>query len=380
MRTDLGEILRSGGLGLHWRVGRLLHIGFRGQAAVLTGLCVAATLTASAADHTLILAGRNIGLLQHPAIWAFFALQFALPILMRQSLANLSDNEEKIDQIAGEDDALSKRVVHPLRRFLRLQTNSSRAVATLAYVVGFAAYVWNTYQNQLSGALPFDFWDSSHHFWGFWITRAYKLYLFCWLLPYVVLVHTGVLTVVLNTVRQARLSGRLKLRPFSADGVGGLGFIPPLVSTPVIVVLLMCSVAVAATIEVHRRFDVTPVIGLIVLFGLSFGAYVLPTLYLRSEILALKKVTLDKLWSLQEDQYVQIVDGNSADAECIARASGAIEYFEKVRRKVDSIPTYPHLRRVLNAMGIALTPSLLSFCFALYDRLSPILFHLPRRP
>ena len=71
MRTDMAEIHRSGGFWPHWRAGQLLHVGFAMQSCVLTGICVAGALAASARDHTLLMSGRNVGLLQHPTIWAF---------------------------------------------------------------------------------------------------------------------------------------------------------------------------------------------------------------------------------------------------------------------------------------------------------------------
>ena len=116
------------------------------------------------------------------------------------------------------------------------------------------AFIWNTYQNQLPGVIvPWDFWDTFNHLWGFWFTRIYKLYLFCWLLPYIALVHIAILMAVLRVVRRARLLGIVELQPFAADGVGGLGFIPPLVSSPVIVTLLLSTIAVAAAMPFTGR-------------------------------------------------------------------------------------------------------------------------------
>jgi len=293
----------------------------------------------------------------------------------------LANNGEKIDRMAGKENAFSKQIVQPLMRFVRLQSFSGRAFGAITYTAGFAAFVWNTYQNQLPGVVvPYDFWDSSNHLWGFWATRVYKLYLFSWLLPYIPQVHVGILLVVLKAVRRARLAGTLKLNPFCPDGVGGLGFIPPLVTSPILMALVMCSVALAGAFEVHRKLDVTPSIGLAVLLGLSLGAYFVPTMYLRRDIVALKRTTFEKLLELQQEQYARIVDGLDTDTETLSRANEALDYFEKVRERVEKIPTLPHLKRVLNVVGIAITPSALSICVSIYDRLNPILLHLPQKP
>jgi hypothetical protein len=381
MRTGISAPLRAGGFALHDYVGRLLRIGFCSQCIVLAALSAVAVLIASTIDHSLILGGRNVGLFQHPTIWTFIGLQIALPLSLRSSLNKAVQNRARIRAVLKSEGGFTQQIVKPLQRFLRLQDADSKLVATIIYCVGLAAFVWNTYQNQLPGiVVPYDFWDSKNYSWGFWVTRVYKLYLFTWLLPYIALIHIGILVVVLRFVRRNRKAGKLTLLPFHPDGVGGLGFVPTLVTTPVIVTLLICSVSLFAAFEVHRALDVTPLLGLTVVVGSAAIAYVVPILFLRSDIVALKRDLADRLMSLQQAYYSSIIERPNLDFDTLRKGNEALDYFGKVSARVEAISNYPHLKRVLKFTGLALTPSIISICLSLYDHLSLIITSLSKRP
>jgi hypothetical protein len=238
------------------------------------------------------------------------------------------------------DGRSSDLIISPVGRFLRLQGKESRVAATFIYCAGLSAFVWNTYQNQRPGiVVPYDFWDSKTYFWGFWFTRVYKLYLFAWLLPYLAMIQAAILVVTLRFVRRVRLSGRLKLLPFHSDGVGGLGFVASLVSTPVIVTLLIGSIPTAAAFEVHRAPDVTPLIGLSALVSWALLAYIVPIFFLRSDIVAMKRETFRRLTTLEQANYLQLIKENNLDFERLRRGNEALDYFDKVCGKVREIQT-----------------------------------------
>jgi hypothetical protein len=372
--SDINTILQTGGFSFHSFIGRIFRVGFLAQCCIIAALAACALVVGSIIDDSLVLEGRNIGLLEHPGIWAFFGLQVALPLSIRNSLKRLLRARRRIHEVAKLDRGFSDLVVAPVVQFLRLQENESRAVATIVYSAGLFAFVWNTYQNQLPGIIiPYDFWDSKNYFFGFWLTRVYKLYLLVWLLPYIALIHLAVLIVTLRFIRQARISGRLKLIPFHPDGVGGLGFMPALVTTPIIVTLLLGSISTAAAFEVHRAADVTPLMGLTIIIVSTGIGYIVPILFLRSDIVAMKRLTIKKLRLLQQAYYTKIIDGRDLDFETVRNGNEAHDYFEKVCTNVQSISNYPHLRRLLRYIGLALTPSIISLVIKLYNDLVPII-------
>lgn len=365
--------MEAGGFLLHRAVGTFVR-SFALQCCILAGLSAAILLAAAALDHTFFLPGRDVGLLEHPAIWAFLALQIALPLSIRRSLLKISNLEVGKDV---PDERFKDDVQRRLLRTIRGGTQTGLAVGALCYTIGLAAFTWNSYQNQLPGVLlSFDFWDSALHPWGYWVTRVYKFYLFVWLLPYAALAHISVLIAVLGEIRTRRLNLTIELQPFHADGLGGLGFVPGLVTTPIIVTLLVCSIPVAAAFEVHRAFDVTPMMGAVLVFGGAIAAYAIPVIFLRTDILEMKRATVQKLRSLQQSYYSQISDTKRVDGEVLRQANEAYDYFEKICTRVISISNYPHFAKLLKYLGVAITPSLISMVFKTYQSLSPYLGHL----
>ena len=212
------------------------------------------------------------------------------------------------------------------------------------------------------------------------MTRIYKLYLFAWLLPYVALVHIAILVVTLRLIRRARLSGKLALVLFHADGVGGLGFVPGLVTTPIIVTLLMGAVPTAAAFEVHRALDITPLVGLTIIVLSVCIAYIIPILFLRSDIIAMKRQMIAKLRVLQQAYYLRIIEDRELNFETLRNGNEAFSYFDKVRTAVQSISDYPHLKRIIGCIGLALTPSVMTLAVKLCEDLIPVVRPILRRP
>jgi hypothetical protein len=362
MRNDRNRsLLQAGGFSLHYQVGRLLKIGFTAQCFVVTGLCAIVIFIGSIIDRSLFLEGRNVGLLEHPAIWAFLVLQTALPLTIRQSVDKLQQARIKNGEIRRIERRISSLLLGPVRKYLQLRESGSKVAATIVYGVGLVAFVWNTYQNQLPGvAVPYDFWDSKTYVMGYWITRLYKFYLFFWLLPYIAMLQVAILVTLLRLVRRARLAGKLKLFAFHPDGVGGFGFVASLVSTPVIVTLMIGSIPTAAAFHVHRAADVTPLVGLAVLVGWALTAYLIPILFMRSDVFATKRETLEQLASFEEENYSRLIKGKMLDPEELKTRIEASDYFDKVSARVKSISNYPHLGRLLSYGSLAMTPSLVS--------------------
>jgi hypothetical protein len=378
---SISALFKTGGFLGHYYLGQALRIGFTGQCILVAVISAVFVLAGSFIDRTLILKGGDIGLFQHPAIWAFFVLQVALPLSVRHSLRRLEDANKAKDQTDELKAVYASSIAAKVSSFVQLRDGRSRAIATICYGVGLIAFVWNTYQNQLPGIiLPQDFWDSSNHFWGYWITRVYKFYLFVWFLPYIALIHSAVLLATLRLIREKRTGGELSLQPFHPDDVGGLGFVPGLVTTPIIVTVLIAALPLAGAIDVHRRLDVTPIMGMIIVFGGALVAYVVPILYLRTDIIALKLQAIEKLSTLQQRYYAQIVKMDNIRSETLREGREALDYFEKIDDRIQKISNYPHLATLLKYLGLALTPAVASLALKVYEVLGPMLIPLLERP
>jgi hypothetical protein len=368
----LSSLLAERGFAIHAAVGRLLRVGFAAQCLIVAAAIGVGLLCAAAIDGSLVLTCRNVGLLQHPAIWGFLFLQAVLPLSIRHSLCSVYVQQRRLNQVIGTDSHSELLTVLTIR-FLRLGDRNSRAAATAVYGVGIAAFVWNTFQNQRPGTLlPFDFWDSSLHPFGFWATRVYKLYLFGWLLPYVALIHIAIVTSALRVVRSARLAGKARLLPLHADGIGGLGVIPALITNPLLTTICVASLPMAGVIWIHRAAGVTPFIGAGVIIAGLLCAYVAPTLYLRTDLVVLKHRLIAKLRATQEAFDTLVADPGNCDAATLSMSNDALTYFDKMCDKVNAIPNYPQFTRLVKVTGAALTPSALSIIGSAWSGLRPM--------
>src|ERR1039457_332713 len=129
----LSTTLRRGGFSLHSCVRRWLGLGFIGQCCVVTAVAAIAVLAASIIDGSLFLPGRNIGLLEHPAIWAFFCIQIAIPISLRSSLKALLKARANLRAVGALEGKPSKLLVTPLVRYLNLEDRTGKLVASVLY-------------------------------------------------------------------------------------------------------------------------------------------------------------------------------------------------------------------------------------------------------
>jgi len=362
-----------GGFWPHHLIGRVLRVGFCGQSIMLALLFAALIVSAAVVDRTLVLPGSGLGLLEHPTIWALILLQAVLPLSTHHSITRLLRARRDIERIAGAPQAAVSSFVDEVVRFVRLESWGGRGAASLLYGLGIAAFVWNSYQNQLPAGsiLPFDFWDSSRHLAGYWSTRLYKLYLYGALLPYIALVHIAILTALLRLVRKARTSSTFSLIPFHQDGAGGLGFIASLISTPIIIGLLCAALPSAMAVWVHKELDLTPVLALASLLGFAITAYLIPMFVLRQDIVALKRRLISQLRARQQKEYKAISENERLDLATMTMASESLSYFDRVCSRVEAIPNFPHWKQLLRYTALTITPSALSLGLKIAETLVP---------
>lgn len=358
------DILQRGGLWPHSLIGKLFRVGFATQCLIVTGVWMVILLAASAIDQNLVLPGRDVGFLEHPAAWGFLILQTAIPVSIGRTIRKLRHLKLENGEISTDHEKESDLIITSVKEFLRLNTRGSQLAVSLIYCVGIAALVWNSYQNQFPRIIvPYDFWDSTTFILSYITTRVYKIYLFLVLLPYLAMIHTGILVAVLRLIRRSRIAGQLRLFPFHPDGLGGFGFVANLISAPIILTLVVGAFITAGAFIIHRAANITPVIGLIILIVWAALTYIVPILFLRRDIVASKREIINKLRSLQQRSYSHTLDADKADFILIKNEKDALEYFDRVCSKVESISNYPHWKRLIGFIGLAATPSVLGFVF-----------------
>jgi hypothetical protein len=376
------HILESGGFCLHRLVGKYWKLSsFTGQTLVITTICAVVMFLSSLIDGTLYLTGRDVGFVEHPAVWGFLLLQTVLPISVARSIVKLSHTKIEEGEIVNKPDECSDLILPSVREFLKLGDRYSRLAAGLFYTMGLVALVINSIQNQFPHVwVPYDFWDSSTHLFGYIVTRFYKAYLFIVLLPYLALVHTAILASTLRIIRNSRIAGHLRLLPFHPDRSGGLSFVAGLISKPIILTLLVGGGTTAGALLVHRAVNLTPAFGIGLLLTWAILAYIVPILFLRMDIVSMKRELIKKIRRAQQIRYLKVLDGQPLESRVLEDENEALEYFDRVCNRIDGISSFPHWKRLFGSLSLALTPSLITFVLNSVGGLSAIMARLTAPP
>ena len=371
---DTADILMSGGFWLHRKIGKLFRVAsFTKQTFILTALWAGLMFLASAIDHSLLLPGRDVGFLEHPAVWGFLVLQTVLPISLARSLKKLEYTTIENGVIVNQSATPSGLILPSVQEFLKLQHRGGLLAAAAFYLVGVTAFVLNTIQNQFPHVMvPYDFWDSTTYMIGYVVTRFYKAYLFMVLIPYLALVHTAILVATLRVIRASRSSGALRLVPFHPDRVGGLNFVAGFISKPIILTLLVGAGTTAGAFAVHRAMDVTPATGLSILLGWALLTYLIPILILRTDIVAMKRDLTARIRQTQQMNYSKVLEGTPVEFKILEEENQASEYFDRLCTQIESISTVPHWKRLFAFVGLAATPSIVTFLFENVTSINPI--------
>lgn len=327
----------------------LSSIERRNQLIVL--LFLGSFLVAAAIDRTFIMRGIDVGFLEHPTIFAFLLLHLVgVRVLFRASL-KLRELPRRSDTCLNHTDSRKiQRALATIEHQLSSPpTGWSAGLLTALYLVGAACFIWNSFQNQQPlRFLGFDFWDSSHHTAGYWVTRAYKFYLFCLLLP--ALAH-GVFVIVQafwRLLESVKEEGGVALDPFQVGRSGGCDRLVEPLTTILYPLIVVGAIANLSALLVHRELDLTPVIGIALLFlgGLFlFFGYSWP---LRIAIERERRYALSRIAQLQAELCQRYLRrGLTGDAE-----TASLRLLDDLRSRFLGLPAWPHLRPVTKALSL----------------------------
>jgi hypothetical protein len=338
---------------------------------VVAGFFGMALIVGSLRDGALLLTPGGVGLLRHPGIWWFLIGQAWLPFVIRASVATfrkLADGKEAT--LSAE--YLTKHfhgVSQFLDKWLQRGTNRSRVSYSLFILVGTSAWAWNTYSNQHPEAVGFDFWDSSRHFWGYFLTRFYKAYIWLCLIPALVHIQVGIILTVRRLLRDATAHRGIVLQPFHPDGAGGLRFFIATALNPMVPTVFIASMISLSAVLVHRRYDVTTVGGLTLACFVFVSLYFVPGTALRDAIRHEKERQIAEIAHIQQQLYMTL----SSD---VSRANlhdevDAMMSLSAVIERIRSISEWPQLIRVVRLATVAWTsPSVLWLANKLFEKVS----------
>lgn len=319
-------------------------------------------ILAAIIDNVLILSNNNIGLLEHPSIWAFIAIQAIVPSALLQSVKNFI-TIPKWSKLNLPLDFLNKEFVNFLDSFTQVasrSTNWSKFIYGVFISLGLIGFIWNTYQNQMPYRfLGFDFWDSKNHQFCYWITRIYKFYLWVFFFPAIAHLQISILISMRKLLIHLSNNNLLRLEPYHYDQCGGVKQFIDTVLKPMIPILIIMGILTVCVLSVHDKIDVTTVLNIVITILAFFAFYFIPAISLRQVIKNEKKRQLIEISEAQNAIFSNAII-ELKEMGRIKSNVDAIMSFNILSDKIKSLPNWPHLKYVLKMVSIAISPSFIS--------------------
>lgn len=310
-------------------------------------------------DDALTLHGSAVGLFEHPGIWIYLIAQPFLPFALARAVSRLKTLPA--DTVVLESQFRESALPHLLQNLenrLCRKTKLSAAVYACLLVLGFGIWTRNTFQLQNPiASFGFDCWDSRAHFWGFWLTRAYKAYIAVGLAPALIHAQWCVVACVRELLSEASRANALAIDPYAEDGAGGTRVFIDTILNPMIPILLAASLMSVAASIVHEKYDLTTVGGLVITCGLFLLVYVVPAITLRGAILAEKNRQKVEICKLQSSLYAGLPAGDmlfTKDATAVIRA------LSDIVKQIDDLPNWPQIDRAWRLVAVALSSKLVT--------------------
>ncbi len=353
-----------------FRLGKRVAFFFREsvikQSVFLGALFFVFFIIGALIDQTLIMKGRDVGLFEHPTIWAFLVIQMTAPYFFKKSI------EKLFLFLKGNDIIDSKIELSSYSSLFKQQVSRQMNFSKFSYVtllvVGFICFAWNSFQNQAPlKFLGFDFWDSFYHPFGYWITRVYKFYLWVFFLPAIIHIHISILFLLRKLLIDAGKDNFFILKPYNQDEYAGVGIIIKIAINPPIPVLILGSISLLGAFFIHGQIGITPVIGLCLLSLLFFLVYLIPAIQLRKIIKAEKKRQLSEITEKQNSLYFTLVKKDKPENE-FDNLNSLTTVFEQVK----SISVWPYWKFMLKIVGVINIPLIITIGKNLWPLISKV--------
>jgi hypothetical protein len=345
----------------HRLLGAIGLTRFWAQNTALTVFAIVALTLCSWRDHSFAIT-NGYGYFEHPGIFGWYLIQFIIPLVIYSTLKAASRSGKHYQAVVTRNKVFSfqGRVFNPMVTFVRFGTPASRSVFALLFLIGFAEFAWNTFQNLSPGKLaPLDFWDSIHFPFGYFVSRVYKFYVDALLLPSIVHIFAGIVWTNINVIRLLSRQKEVRLAPFNPDKYGGFSFLANLILSPTISALLISGLAFFGVVYTHRTFDISTVTGILVQVTILIVFYLAPTLIFRSVLVQVKKLARREV-HLRQELYYEAILSERLHGESLRDAHEYLRYFNEISITIDKIPAWPHLAKVSRVFGISISPALIS--------------------
>lgn len=307
-------------------------------------------------EKNLFLPNNGLGLLQHRNIWLFLLINVFIPILLYLIFKYLQNNlcQENWISLINEFKKNSELV-------------SVRLLQTLLVTIGLCCFAGNTMQNaNLINQLSFDYWDAIHYPISYITSRVYKLYLFAYFMP-TILVYVFIL---IKSVSKLLEIPDEKMDEYPIENYEQLNILCNL-GLNILLVMSISSMLLAGNIyTIHHRWDITTITSIIISFMGStafLGMYLYLIKNYRVSMIKYKKRKLEQIDIELAKINKYIIDSNPKSDNDLDIFIKKGKYLWKIKKKINNMSCFPYKIKGLFVSISPLAPTLLETVFQLLN-------------
>ncbi len=283
-------------------------------------------------EKNLFLPRDGLGLMEHINIWFFLIINIIIPIAINRSFKILEKNIER----------------NTLKKFKeKFKNNANLKLVTIllqfSIAVGFCCFIGNSLQNaNLINQLSFDFWDSINYKISYIVSRFYKLYLFAYFIPEV-LIYVFIL---IKSISELLTISENDMKKYPIRNYAQLNILCNFGLNILIIILVPFVILSSSVFFIHNRFDITTISTInisAVSTSVYLGMYILLIKRYYVDIAEYKKNHINKInQKLSEiHQYIMDCQFNKKNTENLQNCLQQEEYLWKTRERIEQLTKFP---------------------------------------
>lgn len=306
-------------------------------------------------DNNLFLPNTGRGLFQHVTIWFFIFFNLFTPIFIRMNWQHYNNVDEC---------SLPHHITDKVKIILTI-------LGRFFQNIGFCCFIFNTLQNaQIINKLPFDYWDSINYIPSFIISRIYKLYLFSYFIPAILIYVARMIISVSNSlqIKDDEMNNYPIKKQEDLNILFNFGFNIILIIIIPVVIISFC------VFFIHNRFDIVSIGTLIITILLTLYCLILYIILIRKYRSSIKKYKrmqnkqLDKELS-KIHNYIIKYKKTEKDTNLLDIYLDKQNYLWHCKEEINKISPYPMAVKAFFTIFSSLFPPIIKYGISFFKDL-----------
>lgn len=303
-------------------------------------------------ENNWVLPNSDLGLREHKNIWIFLLINFFVPLIISLSYKVLEYN---VDMDSIKKLKCNFQVVSESKAAIILQR--------IFKAVGFCFFVGNSLQNaHLINELPFDYWDSINYLGSYIASRFYKLYLFVFFLPTVIIYGLILLGAIQKTITNNEKTSNFIENYEQINSLCNFGL------DIMLILIVPFVIEFIAVYSIHDRFDLITMATIIVSVAFTLAAFAAYAFIIKSFYISISKYKRENTKKINRQltkihRYVlncRLEANNDKKLDLYLKKE---ECLCRIKEDIDSISKCPHILKAMFTIVSPIVPSLLKILF-----------------